>query len=122
MKTGIINFLRGMEKSPGSKSKGHKFEDELMGNFIGFIKTEMAKKQNEEALMIFKTVLVFDSRPDLVGFAERVLQGAPIFAALVAKMAVDEIVKKFDIEGEKARELKNSAEKYAEEARRVEPI
>ncbi|MDD5071504.1 MAG: hypothetical protein PHQ42_02080 [Patescibacteria group bacterium] len=122
MKTGLVGLLSRIGITPDSKPHGSGFQGELVKVFIGFIRTEMAKGQCEEALGIFKTVLIFDSRPDLVGFAERVLEGAPIFAALVAKMAVDEIINKFDVEREKARELKTLAEKYAEETRRAEPI
>ena len=121
MKIGIIEFLSRMGKPLGSKLGNPKFKNELVKVFVGFIEVEMARNNNEEASGIFKTVLIFGSKlsPD---FAERVLESAPIFAALVAKMAVDEMMSKLDIEEEEARELQKLAEEYAGRPKRVQPI
>jgi len=122
MKLGIVEFLSQIGRTSGLKPHGSGFKAELARVFSEIIEAKMAKGNSETALGVFKTVLILDSRPDLIGFAERVLESAPIFAALVAKMNIDEMVAKFNLEREKAKELKTLAEKYAQETKRVQPI
>jgi len=79
----------------------------------------MVGDNEEAALSAFQTI--FTPPGEIFDLAKRVFEGAPIFAAFVAKMAVDEIMKKFDLEKEKARELKGLAEEYAWRAKIVSP-
>ena len=84
------------------------------------IERKMSQSKVTEALAIFKRTLVIDSRTS--GFAEKVLESAPIFSAFVAKTAIDEIMAKLNLERRRAQELKNLAEKYAQGPRRVPPV
>jgi len=109
MKVNPIRLLGGPRWPAGPKAE----------TLAASIKRKMAQNDRDEASAIFKRALVIDSRTP--GFAERVLESAPIFAAFVAKIAIDEIMAKLDLEKEKARELKRLAEEYARRAKIVPP-
>jgi len=124
-----VNFVNPPDgpKKPGKsevgglpKASGKSFQNELrLSLLISSIKSEMADGNNEAALGAFKTI--FAPTCGIPDFAERVLESAPIFAAFVAKIAIDEIMAKLDLEKEKARELKRLAEEYARRAKIVPP-
>ncbi|MFA4833459.1 MAG: hypothetical protein WC619_01260 [Patescibacteria group bacterium] len=120
MRTGIVELLSRVGKPSSSKPGDPGFKNELVRIFVGFIKTEMTKGKDEEALEIFKTILVFVPKlpPD---FVERIFEGAPIFAALVAKMVIDEMMSKLGLEEKRARELQKLAEEYARRSKIVPP-
>ena len=112
-----IRPLSGATKPVNLGVQSFGFPNTPVGKLAKSIEGEMAGNKIDDALRIFKGV--FNSRtPD---FAQRVLESAPIFAALVAKMAVDQIMKDFEVEKERARELQNSAEKYAKAIKKVLP-
>ena len=116
-----INPIRPLSKAtkpanPGIQNFG--FPNTPAGRFAKSIEGAMAGNKIDDALRIFKGV--FNSRtPD---FAQRVLENAPIFAAFVAKMAVDQIMKDFEVERERAEELQDLAEKYAKAIKKVPPV
>ncbi|MFA4941554.1 MAG: hypothetical protein WC582_03080 [Patescibacteria group bacterium] len=61
-------------------------------------------------------------RPNAPDFAERVLEGAPVFAAILAKAMADEAAKAPQAEDrEKAHELEELARENTEKTRRVLP-
>jgi len=121
-----VNPLDGAKKSGKSEvnklpeAGNRSFQNELrLSLLISSIKSEMADGNNEAALGAFKTI--FAPTCGIPDFAERVLESAPIFAAFVAKIAIDEIMAKLDLEKEKARELQKLAEEYARRAKIVPP-
>ena len=116
-----INPIRPLSKAtkpanPGIQNFG--FPNTPAGRFAKSIEGAMAGNKIDDALRIFKGV--FNSRtPE---FAQRVLESAPIFAALVAKMAVDQIMRKFELEDEeRAAGLQRLAQERADRARKVLP-
>ena len=113
-----IRFLSRTIKSVNLGIKSSRFSNTPAGNLARSIKEAIAENRINDALSIFKRVL--GSRtPD---FAERVLESAPIFAAIVAKMAVDQIMKKFELDSrEKASEIQKSAQECVKKSKRVLP-
>ncbi len=111
-----------VNKLPEAGSRS--FKDELKGEvlkvLIESIESEMAEGKTEAALSAFKTI--FTPVGGMLDLARRVFEGAPIFAAFVAKMAIDEMMAKLNIEKEKARELQKLAEEYTQGSKRVSPI
>jgi len=94
------------------------FPNTPVGNFAKFIEGATAGNKTDDALSIFKGIV--NNR--VPGFAEKVLESAPIFAALVAKMAVDQIMRKFALEDEeRASGLQRLAQERADKTRRVLP-
>lgn len=113
-----IRPLSGVIKPVNPGVQSFRFTNRPVDNFAKLIEGAMERNRTNEALSIFKRVL--GSRtPD---FAQRVLESAPAFAAIVAKMAVDEITRKFDVERERAGELQNLARKYARATKKVPPV
>ncbi len=116
---GSVNSLGKLKKSEKntvnglSESSNTLFQDELR---LSSIKTQIESDNEEEAFDIFTSGYATP------GFAEKVLESVPVFAAFVAKMVVDEIMKKLNLEEEKARELQSLAEKYSQGIKRVDPI
>jgi hypothetical protein len=113
-----IGPLSKATKPVNLEIKSFGFPNTPAGRFAKSIETAMARNKIDDAFSIFKGV--FHSRtPD---FAQRVLESAPIFATIVAKMAVDKIAAEFNLEKERARELQNLAEKYAKAIKKVPPV
>ncbi|MDD5290934.1 MAG: hypothetical protein PHZ04_02350 [Patescibacteria group bacterium] len=103
------------------EASGKSFQYELKLSFLtSSVKSAMAEGNKEAALSAFKTIFVLPG--EIFDLAKRVFEGAPIFAAFVAKMAIDEIIAKLDLEEEKARELQRLAEEYARKPKKVQPI
>ncbi|MDD5290701.1 MAG: hypothetical protein PHZ04_01155 [Patescibacteria group bacterium] len=112
-----VNPIRPLSQTTRLDEAGIKFPNTPMGNLAKSIERGMAGNKIDDALGIFKRVI--NSRtPD---FAERVLESAPIFAAFVMKMAVDQIMQKFDVEKERASRLQRLAQERADRARKVSP-
>jgi len=115
-----INPIRPLSKAtkpvnPGIQSFG--FSNTPVGRFTKLINEAMSGNKTDDAISIFKGII----NHRVPGFAEKVLESAPIFAALVAKMAVDQIMKDFEVERERAEELQDLAEKYAKAIKKVSP-
>ena len=116
-----INPIRPLSKATRPVNVGVQnfgFPNTPAGRFAKSIEGAMAGNKIDDALRIFKGV--FNSRtPD---FAQRVLENAPIFAAFVAKMAVDQIMRKFELEDEeRAAGLQRLAQEGVKKTRRVSP-
>ena len=113
-----IGPLGGARKPVNPGIQSFRFSNTPVGNFAKSIEGAMAGNKIDDALRIFKGVL--DSRtPD---FAQRVLESAPIFAAIVAKMAVDEIMRRFELEDkEMASRLQRLAQECVNKTKKVPP-
>ena len=126
MRINSVNPVDG-PKNPGKgkvgglpEASGKAFQNELrLSLLIISIKNGMAESNKEAALNAFKTILTFPG--EMFDLAKRVFEGAPIFAAFVAKMAIDEMTAKFDLEKEKAGELQKLGEEYARRSKMVLP-
>jgi|GEM_PF-3119974 len=113
-----IGPLGGARKPVNQGIQSFGFPNTPVGNFAKSIEGAMARNRIDDASSIFKGIL--GSR--VPGFAEKVLESAPIFAAIVAKMAVDQIMKKFELEDEeRASRLQRLAQERANRARKVLP-
>ena len=116
-----INPIRPLSKAtkpanPGIQSFG--FSNTPVGRFTKLINEAMSGNKTDDAISIFKGII----NHRVPGFAEKVLESAPIFAAFVAKMAVDEITEKFELkEKERAAGLQRLAQERADRARKVLP-
>jgi hypothetical protein len=88
-------------------------------NSAEFIEGLVKRNEIDSALNLFKGIL--SSRtPD---FAEKVLEGAPFFSAIVAKMAVDRIAQVFELEDrERAYRLQKLAQENVQRTKRVLPV
>lgn len=104
----------------GSKSFQDELRLRLLIDSIDSIKSKMIEGETEAALSSFKTI--FTPVGGAFDLARKIFEGAPVFAAFVAKMAIDEIMAKLDLEKEKARELWQLAEEYTQGSKRVPPI
>jgi len=113
-----IRFLSRTIKSVNLGIKSSRFSNTPAGNLARSIKEAIAENRINDALSIFKRVLGFRTPY----FAERVLESAPIFAAIVAKMAVDQIMKEFELDSrEKAWEIQRLAQECVKKTKRVLP-
>ncbi len=115
-----INPIRPLSRATKPVNQGIQsfgFPNTPVGNFAKSIEGAMARNRIDDALRIFKGVL-HSRTPD---FAERVLESAPIFAAIVAKMAVDQIMQKFDVEKERASRLQRLAQECVNKTKKVPP-